>query len=303
MQKIAIDIGYGDVKVKTEDKVFKFSTSIEQQKIIRKGFDFENNDNSTYLFNGKKYSVSNSLEKAINTRSFYFLKTYAPLLVYHALKLAKLNLNEPIVLATGLSLLNWSNVKEFSSSIKTLNVNNEIVTFKKIYTRPQGRGVFDDLSEEHKQGNVYVVDIGFNTLDCLAYKNTNAIPDSSFANKNGANKIINDFRNLLLSDFNGIDISEQEAKNVFINKFISINGQKIDYTNPIADLKNEYCEYLINELLAQDELIARADRVVFSGGGAYFLDENKIKEIMPQAIFSKEPYEYANVRGYYNIIE
>jgi len=43
-----------------------------------------------------------------------------------------------------------------------------------------------------------------------------------------------------------------------------------------------------------------AKKVIFSGDGAYFLDDVEILKNTQNVTFSKKPYEFANVRGYYN---
>ena len=82
MQKIAIDLGYGDTKVMANGKLFKFPSAISQvrQSLIQA----EKKD--TFLFNGIEYEVgSKALRNAVATRGYLFLQKYSPLLIFNAL--------------------------------------------------------------------------------------------------------------------------------------------------------------------------------------------------------------------------
>ena len=97
------------------------------------------------------------------------------------------------------------------------------------------------------------------------------------------------------------DASEQVAKKIFINKSIEIYGENTDLTDEIEDAKKDYAEFVIDELRSQrGDLLKVAKKVIFSGGGAYFLDDIEILKKTPNVTFSSKPYEFANVRGYYN---
>lgn len=300
IQLIAIDVGYGDVKVKYEDKIFKFPTCIEKQPQSRRGFSAEDSGLSVYNYKGKKYIVDHNKNNAINTRNIDFLINFGPLLVFHAMKLAGIDFNKPIHLVSGLSFVNWERVNEFYDALETIIVDDIKINLKgHLSMRPQGRGVFDDFTDD-KTGLIYVVDIGFNTLDILSYENSKPIPHASEAKKTGAFKIISDMRNMLINDFGGgVDISEQKAKEVFVNEFIEVAGEIIDLKERVKELKEEYCDFLINELSSNDDISFAAKKVIFGGGGAYFIDKEYMRSILPNAVFSDEPFEYSNVRGYY----
>ena len=72
-------------------------------------------------------------------------------------------------------------------------------------------------------------------------------------------------------------------------------------TDEIEDAEKDYAEFVIDELRSQrGDLLKVAKKVIFSGGGAYFLDDVEILKKTPNVTFSSKPYEFANVRGYYN---
>ncbi|ULO03744.1 ParM/StbA family protein [Campylobacter sp. RM12651] len=304
MEIIAIDIGYGDVKVLANGKEFKFPNAIclkgveiEKYKLLSDNVPPKNE----YLYNGKKYLVDKKINNAMNTRNIQYLLSYAPLLVYHALKLANIDLNDgkKRTLVTGLSVFNFKYTNDFGKILNKFYINDELVDFEgRVKIRPQGRGIFDSY-QGNKKGLVYVVDVGYNTLDILAYKDGEPIPSDCFANEQGANKIIQDMKNILENKFDEINFTEQKAKEIFNSKKIEIAGEEISFADEIETLKSNYTEYLINLLSSRKDILYEANLVIFSGGGAYFLDKELIKELVKTADFSELPYEFANVRGYY----
>lgn len=298
VQKIAIDLGYGDTKVKTSSKEFKFASAVEKRKETQTDFS-DKKEIDVYVFNGKRYTVGErALTNAVSTRGFNFIVKYAPLIIYHAIKKAGLDTSKPIELVTGLSIFNWEEREEFLKSITMIQVNGETIEFEGITLRPQGRGIFDDY-EGNKDGTVCIADIGYNTFDFLVYENGNPNQELSFADRKGANIIITDIQAKIKKRFK-IDISEQTAKDIFLKAEIEIYGVKQSLKDEIEDAKGDYTDFILDEIGSQrNDLLKTAKKVIFSGGGAYFIQEST--EEMPQNVeFSKKPFEFANVRGYYN---
>ena len=298
VQKIAIDIGYGDTKVMVGDKIFKFASAIEKKKEAQA--DYQDNSDDVYEFGGKKYTVGDkALTNAVSTRGFNFLVKYSPLIIFHAIKMAGLDTSKPIQLVTGLSIVNWQEREQFTNAIKTINVNNEVIE-PKIKLMAQGQGIYLDYDGEKTEGDVCIVDIGYNTFDFLVFTDGKPRQDLSYATKKGANEIITELQTKIKKRFQ-IDASEQVAKKIFINKSIEIYGENTDLTDEIEDAKKDYAEFVIDELRSQrGDLLKVAKKVIFSGGGAYFLDDVEILKKTPNVTFSSKPYEFANVRGYYN---
>ena len=297
-QKIAIDIGYGDTKVMTKDKIFKFASAVEKKKEAQA--DYQDNTDDIYEFGDKKYIVGDkAIANAVSTRGFNFLVKYSPLIIYHAIKKAGLDTSQPIQVVTGLSIVNWQEREQFINAIKTINVNNEIIE-PKIKLMAQGQGIFFDYEGKKDKGNICIVDIGYNTFDFLVFTDGKPRQDLSFATKKGANEIITELQTKIKKRFQ-FDASEQVAKKIFVDRSIEIYGETIDLTDEIEDAKQDYAEFIIDELKSQrEDLLKTAKKVIFSGGGAYFLDDIKKLKNTPNVAFSKKPYEFANVKGYYN---
>lgn len=292
MQKIALDLGYGDTKVKTKDKMFKFPSAIES--VGTSIADFGEKTDNIYSFNGKEYKVGENVFNAISTRNFNFLVKYAPLLAYHSIKKAGLDTKEPIHIVTGLSLHNWAEKDKFLEALSVIKVNDEVIK-PKITLMAQGQGIYNE--SDVKSGLICVEDIGFNTVDCLVFEN--GIPEKkrSFATNQGVNVIIARLQSLIHRDFN-INISEQEAKDIFVNRGFTHFGEKVDLTDDINDLVQEYIDFLINEIKSRQlDIVRRATKVIFGGGGAYLLENASLPA---NAALTENPHEFANVRGYFN---
>ncbi len=291
-QVIAIDIGYGDTKVVVGDKYFKFASAIEKRNLSQANF--ESKEIDVYEFKGTRYTVGDkALTNAVSTRGFNFLVKYSSLLIYHAIKLADFDIKKPIKIITGLSLVNWQDKEEFLKSISSIKVNDDIFS-PEITLMAQGQGVFYDYSTR-RDGVLCVVDMGYNTFDFLVFENDIPRKDLSFATKKGAHSIITELQTKLRNKFQ-FDITEQSAKEIFFNGSFKNYGEIIDLSEEIEDLKTHYTDFIIDELKTQRaELLRTADIVIFSGGGAYYLEDN---EFPKNVRFSEKPYEYANVRGY-----
>jgi len=296
MQRISIDLGYGDTKVVVGDKIFKFASAIEKRKESQAEYNSDHND--VYLFKGRKYTVGNrALVNAISTRGFNFLLKYGALLIYHAIELSGLDKNEPMEIIIGLSILNWQDKDIFIDTLRTINVNDEII-LPKIHLMAQGQGIYLDYVGK-KDGLVCVADIGYNTFDFLVFEDGKPRQDLSYATNKGANEIITELQTKLKKRFN-FDATEQIAKDTFINGYIMHYGEKIDLSDEIDESKEDYAEYILDEMKNKGvDLLRSATAVIFSGGGAYFLNNTKNQS---NVVFSSLPYEYANVRGY-NLLE
>ena len=308
---IAIDIGYGDTKVfyKTKsgkENYFKFPTAVERVRGI--GLDFAEDDEKIIEFKGLKYRVGDDvILTPFDTRTVEFLLKYSPLLVFKALKEiekkeGKIDLENNI--ATGLSVLNWDKHQEFMNVLKKFFIND--FSFKNnVFLFAQGQGIFFDMEDEiDKNGLIIVVDIGFNTLDVIVFENGKPLKNYSYALKFGSYLIASELKGIIEKKFK-ISIGEIEAKEVLNKGSIKIMGEVISFKDEIENLKSAYTEELILALKNHsEELLSRADSIIISGGGAYYISESELKNEInfkkfKNAILSKKPYEFSNVRGYF----
>ncbi|WP_157656557.1 ParM/StbA family protein, partial [Campylobacter coli] len=234
---------------------------------------------------------------AIATRGFNFLNKYSPLLVFHALNQAGVDLSQPIEIATGLSILNYHSANDFKEVIENFTIN-KIHLEPSVFLFAQGQGIFLEYPN-HEDSLVGVIDIGYNTLDFLVFEDKEPRSDLCFANQGGANRIIVDLQKILTREFR-VDFSEQEAKKVFLNKEVKIAGKVIDFKDEIKSMTERYIDFVLDEFTNKcGDLMMRSDGVIIGGGGAYFLDQEYIKETHPNIILAPSPHEFSNVRGYY----
>lgn len=298
-QKIAIDIGYGDTKVCVQDnngelKVFKFPSAVAKVKESQSNFG-EDQIPDSYIFNGKRYFVGEKAQSnAMSTRGYGFLSNYGPLIAYHAIQKAGLDVNAPIHLVTGLSIMNWSESDNFLEVMQTINVD-DIVIKPTVDLMAQGQGVLNDY-EGDISGIVSVVDIGYNTFDFLVFENGEPRKDLCYADPIGANKIITDLQAIVKRKFDA-PLSELAAKDIFVRGTVMNFGNEVDFTDEINDLKEEYSAFIMDELRTKSlETLRQSKAVILSGGGAYFLEGTDVPD---NVVFSETPYEFGNVRGYF----
>lgn len=304
--EIAIDIGYGYTKVKTEREEFKFPTAVELART-------QMVETDTYSFEGKKFYVGDDATRnALLTRDYEFLYKYAPLLIVEALTIAKIANKKDITIKTGLSLYDLEKAavfntdlanrrEEFSKRISKFYVNDQEYNLN-IKLFAQGQGVWQDHCLENgiiENGYDVVIDIGYRTNDVIVFKDGKTNKSESSADDKGINQITTEIQTVLNKRFDVV-LTEQEVALILKNKYILISGVKKDLSNLIYETVESYIESFFNLLKAKHGNILKiAQRVIISGGGAYIIKEYS-QTLPANVVFSTTPFEYSNVRGYYN---
>lgn len=309
MKKIGIDIGYGHTKGMHEDLLIKRSSAVTivKTKLI--------DSMESINFEGKEYHVGeDALSDAIKTRDYSFIYTYSPLIIYNMFKelniLDKLNEYE---IHTGLSLYDIEKAPEFKKEFKNrreefLNriskfvINNEVYT-PKIKLFAQGQGVWHDFCLNHgyiEKGIEVVFDIGYRTNDIIIFKDGSPSKSESNADDKGVNIVINELKTYLNREFD-ITFTEQEVMDIFHKKEILIYGKPKDLSFKIDEMVENYFEIIYSSLKSDyGKILKSAVRVIFSGGGAYLLENFKHKLPGNVVFDTNRDFEFANVRGYYN---
>ena len=301
MYKLGIDIGYSSTKISANGKLFKLPTAISFA--IDSGLNF--GEDEIYLFEGKKYRVGDiAVDESMTTTDYQFIEKYSPLIVYHVLN--KLNLIEDgkliyndIEIRTGLALVDIQNKDRFIQRIKTINVNNQKIIIPSIKVTAQGSGVFIDyLSKNEVPLTTSLIDIGYNTINYLYFEEKIPIKNKckSFPG-HGVVSIIRPFTNWLENTYQ-MQFTEQESIKILMNKKFIFNGEdQEDVRKVIKDLKMNFVTKLFNSILTSEKkLLSTSEKVLFAGGGTYFLDDIAFKQ--KNIILAEKPYEFANVRGY-----
>ena len=298
-QVICIDPGFGDCKWWTGEKFGKFSTSIKRAdtnalKFDVKGGDISLNTNE-YLFNGSKWYVGNTIAEmgALSTRDYSFIEKFAPLITYKAIIDAGLDIKRPIKIKTCLSIMNYEHKDEFAKAMSTINVNNNVINCE-VDVIAQGFASFIDyLSSTGADVNgIYTItNIGFNTIDFCAISGGQVV--YSTANPNGLNEMVKALRQSLEHKFK-IHFNEQEVKQIFLDKQITISGKTISLVEEIQDIKINYFDTFFYSLPDVKDYLRKATKNIFAGGGAYYLEDAVLDDSMT---FVQKPYEYSDVRG------
>ncbi len=309
---VAIDIGYGDVKVyvKGTDNLpcfFKFTNAISFAG--NSSVNYHQNALDEYTFNDLEYLVGEQalLNNPFITRTYDYMREYAPLLVYKALKMAGVQPTDNIKLITGLSLKDWAKASEFGERLANIFVNAEHYKLapENIYIVPQGKGVYIDYKNSHDdivEDFFAILDIGYNTFDHLLFMNGAPIPNKNYANTLGVNNLVQELQKHLTKELN-VTFSEQEVKDILLNRGVRIGAKTHDLSLIIKKEIAKYSKILHNEIMSKNgDIINKVYKVIISGGGAYLLQENNA-QLFDHQVYSDTPYEYANVRGYYYELE
>jgi actin-like ATPase involved in cell morphogenesis len=305
---IGIDVGYGDVKaVYAEDgelRYFKLPTAVAYAPM--NSIDIADEAEERYSFQGREYIVGESARfGAFSTRSFDFLKRYSPLFIHHTLKVLKI---EPAHVAAGLPLGLFNKKDEMIKELTTVHVDG-ISMKAQLSMFPQAVGILLDYRMDEKgkvkpgtAKNGIILDIGFNTIDVLCFEKGTAIKsDAKTLDKFGISKIV-----LGLVEFinreHGIQLSDQEAKDVFLAGRMNVYGNKIDLTEPIRNITEMYFDEVMHNISSLwDKRLQRADIMLLAGGGAVTIAKYVPSEYAKIVLVPERP-EFANARGYLKAI-
>jgi len=298
MSKIlSIDVGYKFVKAAYNNQTLKYPSNIEALGQVINGFG--NKDYITY--NGEKYLVAEDCDTPIPTRNFDFLIKFTPLFIYYTAKRLGINLDEIENIKLGLSLLNVLNKDKKLEYIYQLQkefiFDDKKISFNNITHYVQGTGIYNVFKANHpeKIENVFVIDIGHNTLDALSFKNDKPNPKYSSANNHGVNVAIKEIITLIKNN-HSIEIDEDRATNVLLTKEFTFQGDTYSYKKEIISIVNNYVNSILTELKTKfPEQFNFADYIVFGGGGVYLLKNNI--QTQKNFVFIEYP-EFGNVIGY-----
>jgi len=226
--------------------------------------------------------------EAFTTTEFKFLSKFAPLLIFHILsKFEKADLEKPIVVKTGLAVVDWHRKDEFIERISNIEVNGKHIEITPILI-PQDGEYPDRLS---------IIDIGYNTVGLLSF--TEGKPqrkDMKSYPGHGVSSIIKPFTSFMENKFS-VTFSEQEAIGVFVKGEFKYNGEvQTEVSEKIIELKGQFVKKMFQSVLVNDKkLLAMSDVVLIAGGGAYLLQDVPFP---PNVQYVDAPYEFSNVRGY-----
>jgi hypothetical protein len=289
MRVLGIDIGFGSVKVYSEGVEYKFPTAVaympddEVMEVERV------NVGGGYFVVGRdvKYVASYKIEipgvKDLIRWSGVFLK-------YVLDKFGEFD-----VVVSGLPPNAKRHVSEFEAVLRS--VSREA----KIKILPQGVGIlYDVVSREAFLSEVMVVDIGYNTVDCLVaekvegvWKKKRGITVEGF----GVMKAVSFMRELFSSKMEFFkNWSVSRLVEAFEVGYVVVDGERVDLSGYKAEAVKRYEEVLVGRLKAElSDDFRSIESVVLAGGGAYYVSDKHFgKKIM-----KPEKPEFSQARGYY----
>jgi hypothetical protein len=305
-QFIDLDFGYSYVKIFYNNRFYKIPTSVAF--CADAGIEFGEND--TYKFEDELYHVGeNASNESFTTTDFTFLVRFTPVLMAHIFNKLEIKPTDNIVVRTGLALNDWGDVtkrEDFVKRLSEFNVNDIIYKPTVRLVGPQGHGSYISYLYDHDLTRdipelFTVIDIGYNTINLLHYKNGQPQQRNSkgFVG-HGVSSIIRPFTAWLENEFK-INFTEQEALDIFMKKTFKISGAvQENIPAKIVELTNQFVQKLLGSVLVSEKKILQlSDNVLITGGGSYLFTDTQLP---PNVVFSgsveKSDYEYSNVKGY-----
>ena len=281
---LGCDIGYGDTKVVAGSETGEISKKFKFPSMIGMTKKLENVENDRIKeYDGNFYMIGDDAkhlpsENIIDLTDYKNLEYFGPLLLQFAID--KVNLGQPDVIVTGLSIAQIDNSGYFQEKLSNYTINGEEFVNPKVIVLAQGSGakVMNDIygvnfpvKQEEFSGdkNFVIADIGFNTSDFVLVNNGKTDPNLFRAEeKSGIMKIAAKIAKLI-HDRHGRSLSLMEAKQVLNEKVYRLRGQRYDYSAEISEFKKEYLKDLIKFIENSfPSIIDKLDFILLVGGGS-----------------------------------
>lgn len=320
MRKIAIDLGFGSIKVCYENSagVRRYEKYISA--VGKVGSSGIIQDTNAFVFNNQTYYLFDTALKLPNDQlmdlqSYNDLKEASPIIISYLLKKYKVDYDK-IILGLSVAMI------EQSGDYLNYLVTNLSMPEDRFLLIPQGVGSkiaydkfnidLDDPTQytNTKAKNFLGVDIGFNTID--VYQCVGGVCSGQTIRGfkgEGVCKVAFNLIDTIRSE-RGINITIQHAKEILETGVLVHRGQNFDYKDKIDQFIRQYLVEVIELLENNFKLVIdNMDNLLFVGGGAALLSKyrSSINEVIQKyykgdfIIIPKNP-EYYNVVGYYTSI-
>jgi plasmid segregation protein ParM len=302
---IGLDIGFGDVKYVTQEKLSKYPSAIAYAPQGGVFLGSHADSAKAYSYNSKNFIVGEqAIYDALPTRDINFLIEYAPVFIAHTRGMVSFN-----TLCVGLPLGYYSKAAEFKRTLSNFIVDGIEHNYE-VNVLPQGLGVlfdyiFDDQGRKiNNVSDCLVVDVGFNTVDILAYVSKKAVSaQSGMLEGQGICAITNEISKYINQKYKDT-ITDQETKEVLRSRAYKRYGQIDDLSAFITEITQQYAHRLLSHITQRwDSLLKRSEKILIAGGGAYYLNghipsqyKNMVEIVRPNGS------EYANAAGFYKYL-
>lgn len=283
---LGLDIGFGHTKVYSGKDKFKFPTQIAFAP------DDPNMEVETINIAGNKYIIGKDTKYStyrLEIPNVEYLIKYSPVFLKYVLD----KVGNVDVLVTGLPPNCKKHVDKFRENLNSV-FDGEIEIL------PQGLGILYD-AESKLDGEAVVVDIGYNTVDCInverdendIWKKKRAVTIENF----GVVKAVEILRELIPSDIAILkNWSVSRLLDCFEKEHIFISGEKIDLSAYKKESIKKYSEILMSKIEQEmKDVFKETSAIVLAGGGAYYVTPGYFGK---NVIIPEEP-EFSQARGYY----
>jgi len=280
---LGIDIGFGDVKLTLGseegeiEKQFKFTSAIgitQRNEHVQDARIYDFKDHAYYVGENALHLPSENL---IDITDYKNLEYYAPLFLYHAIKMIG---KMPDIIVSGLSKAQIENSGHFKEGLMKFTVNGEEFNFSNVFILPQGAGSklcidkfgnnFPHKQEEFMGKTSFVgCDIGFNTLDMFLVTDGKTSPNLfEGIEREGVMKIATEVAKKV-KEAHGRNITLHEAKEIIDTGIYKLRGQRHEFKSYVDEVKKSY----LKDLLALIEnkygkILDKCDFISLSGGGS-----------------------------------
>lgn len=307
---LSIDIGYGDNKITfgTSDgsieKQFKFPSMVgitKRNEHVQDSRIYDFKEHSYYVGDNALHLPSENL---IDITEYKNLEYYAPLFLYHAIKMLGV---KPDMVVSGLSKAQIVNSGHFKEVLQEFEVNGDKFIFPDVYILPQGAGSkmcidkygdnFPVIQQEFTGTTTYVgCDIGFNTLDMFLVTDGKTSPNLfEGIEREGVMKIATEVAKKV-KEIHGRQITLHEAKEIIDTGVYKLRGQKHPFSDYIDEVKKTYLKNLLELIETKyGKILDKADFIFLSGGGSTIFKSTEDGFIR----VPKTKHEYFNAIGFY----
>lgn len=314
MKRIAIDLGYGHVKVCYENsegvrRYEKFISSVGKvgtSSIIKDSNAFEFNGQTYYLFDA---SLKLPNDQLLDLTTYEGLREASPIIIAFLIKKYGVNYDR-IILGLSVAMIEMSAdylnylASQLSKPVESFILIPQGVGSKLAYDsfnrNPEDPTQYNDTRVRNFLG----IDIGFNTIDvyqCIGGV-TSGQTIKGFKGE-GVCKVAMALMDSIRND-TGIQITLQHAKEILETGRLVHRGASYDYRSKIDEFIKLYLENVINLIETNfSKVIDNMDNLLFVGGGAALLKKyyDSVHEVADK-YYKGDFIIIPNVPEYYNVI-
>ena len=294
---VGLDIGYGEVKVWSEDFFEKFPSAVYP---FEDRYGFLEVQGEVLEYQGRKFLLSRGRE--LRSRNYHKTMEWLALFLKSLTRTkgwAKVVMGLPVSWATKEErrILQERIKGSFSFSLGKSKRYVEVLDAKVL---AQGLGVLLDyfiedgkVVEERKEENIIIFDVGFYTTDVFVYKDGGMDEERIQSIEIGISNLLENLLTFLKTSYSYPSVPLKEVEKYFRRGKVRIKGEEVQIDK--ERFLKEFKEKLSDLLKFYEKELITFDTVILAGGGAYYVGE----DFFSRKVFIPERPEFSNARGYY----